>query len=119
MRIPRHPTLIQRQRQGRLKQLAHVKPFVAASLVTLAVRCGRPGCRCADGPGHPSAYLTLKHAAKTVKVYVPKVYLPEVQQWVEEYHDVKQLLRDISELSLGWLRAQARIRRAQRPRASR
>jgi len=116
MRIPSHPTLIRNQRQGRLNQLGRLKPFVAASLVTLEVRCGRPGCRCAEGPGHPSAYLTLKRAAKTVKVYVPKAHLPEVQQWVGEYHKVKRLVREVSELSLGWLRAQARIKRAQRTR---
>lgn len=116
MRFPSHPTLIQRVRQGRLKALGQVQPFVAASLVRIAVRCGRAGCHCARGDGHPSWYLTMKRAGKTVTVYVSQARLAEVRQAVAEYHAVKRLLHEISELTVACWKAQARIKRTQRAR---
>lgn len=115
MQPPRHHTLIERQRQARLKRLADVKPFVAASLVQVQTRCGRAGCHCATGPGHPSFQLTLRGVeGKTKTLYVPKHRVAEVRQWVEEHRRVKRLLREISELSIALLQAEARLRRARR-----
>ena len=116
MRTPSHPTLIRRVRQGRLTQLGRVPPFVAASLVAVAVRCGRSGCHCATGKGHPSWHLTLKRAGKTATLYVSQAQLPEVRQAVEAYQVVKQLLREISDLTVADWRAQARLKRIQRRR---
>jgi hypothetical protein len=116
--LSNHPTLIRRQQQVRLKRLAQAKPFVAASLVHIGVRCGRAGCHCATGPGHPSFYLTLRHEGKTKTVYVPKHQLAEVRQWVEEHRRLKRVLREISELSLALLRAEARVRRDRKRRRS-
>ncbi len=113
MRIPRHPTLIRRVQAGRLKKLRAVRPFVAATLVQIRARCGRPGCHCAAGKGHPRWQLTLKREGQTVAVYVPRAALPEVEGWVHEYQGIKRLVHEISDLSLALLQAQARIRRAQ------
>jgi len=110
------PAAIRRLQEKRLQQLATVKPFVAASLVQINVRCGRAGCHCATGPGHPSHYLTLKRSGKTATVYVPKSQLAEVRQWVREHRRVKALVRAISDLSLEVLQAEARTRRASRYR---
>lgn len=111
--------MIRRQQQSRLKRLAQVKPFVAASLVRIAVRCGRAGCHCATGPGHPSFYLTFRHAGKTRTVYVCKDRVAEVRQWVAEHRQLKRLLGEISALSVALLQAEARVRRAQRRRRPR
>ncbi len=51
MRTPRHPTVIVRMRQSRLGKLSRVGPLVGASLVQVNVRCGKPGCHCAEGEG--------------------------------------------------------------------
>ena len=111
------PAAARRAREAHLQRFRTIGPFVAASLVQISVRCGRRGCHCATGPGHPSHYLTLKRNGKTVTVYVPKSQLAEVQQWVREHRRVKALVREISELSLEVLRAEARARRrASRPR---
>jgi hypothetical protein len=117
MKVPEQPTLILRMRESRLKKLAGRKPFVAASLNEVAVRCGRKGCHCAKGEGHPSQYLTLKQEGKTVTVYVPKHRLAEVREWVKEHRRIKLLLREISDLSLGLLRAEARRRKPLRRRS--
>ena len=116
MRTPRHPTLIVRMRQSRLGKLSDVGPLVGASLVQVNVRCGKPGCHCAEGEGHPSWYLSFSRKGKTVIVYVPKDDLEEVRQWVREHRRVKRLVREISELSVALLKAEARIRCEKRER---
>jgi len=119
MKVPSHPTLILRMRASRLKKLAGPKPFVAASLNEVAVRCGRKGCHCATGEGHRRWHLTLKQEGKTVTFYVPKHRLAEVREWVKEHRRIKFLLREISDLSVGLLRAEAQRRKPLRQRSRR
>lgn len=104
MKIPRHPTLIARFRDARLKQLAPVCPPLAASLVRIARRCGNPRCHCASGEKHVGWYLTLKHRGKTRTVYVPNDLKDEVAQWVEEHRRLKTLLKEITQLNLALIR---------------
>jgi hypothetical protein len=93
MRIPQHPTLIQRMLQARLKKLDATKPVLAASLCAYAYRCGKPSCRCQrGGPLHQGQHLTCKRDGKTRSVYVPKDLLPQVRSWIAEHKRIKQLL---------------------------
>jgi hypothetical protein len=78
-KIPKHPTLIRRHLLARLKDLQPKSPVLAASLVLVQRRCGRSGCHCQKGPGHPTHYLTCKQQGKTRTVYVPQDLLQEVQ----------------------------------------
>ncbi len=112
MRIPSHPTLIQRMLHHRLKQLATPTPILAASFGTYTHRCGRPSCRCHQGgPLHTGQHLTFKDQGKTRSVYVPKDLLPEVRTWLAEHKRVKNLLHEIHQLTLALLRARARFRK--------
>ena len=116
MKLPKNLSLIRRMRDARLRQLPGVEPLVAASLVQAGVRCGKSTCRCASGEKHTAYYLTFKVKATTRTVYVPKDHVEEVRQWVEEHRRVRTLLSEISQLSLGLLSAQARIRRERQSR---
>lgn len=112
MRVPRHPTLILRMLQHRLKKLAPSGPILAASFGTYTHRCGRPCCRChRGGPLHTGQHLTFKEGSKTRSVYVPKDLLPEVRTWLAEHQRLKALLREIHHLSVALLRARARLRK--------
>jgi hypothetical protein len=113
MRVPDHPTLIRRMLDGRLKKLAPRSPILAASLSAYRHRCGRPECRCHHGgPLHAGQHVTCKGPGnKTRSVYVPKDLLPEVQAWIAEHKRVKQLLKEIHQLSLALVRTHARHRR--------
>jgi hypothetical protein len=110
MRIPEHPTLILRMLQHRLKKLSTASPILAASFGTYSHRCGRPACRCHHGgPLHQGQHLTFKENGKTRSVYVPKELLPEVRAWLAEHHRLKQLLKEIHQLTVALLRARARF----------
>jgi hypothetical protein len=43
-----------------LAQLLHEREVIAGSVVSMARRCGKRGCRCAQGEKHVSLYLSIK-----------------------------------------------------------
>jgi Family of unknown function (DUF6788) len=117
MRVPEHPTQIRQMVQGRLKQLVPKGPLLAASLALVQKRCGQPSCHCAGaGPLHTAHHLTLKVNGKTRTVYVPQDLLPEVQTWVAEYHRLKNLMAEISQLTLALVQGHRQERRRKRGR---
>ena len=77
-KIPKHPTLIRRHLLARRKDFHPKSPILAASLVLVYRRGGRPGCSCQKGQGHPTHYVTGKEQGKTRTVYVPQDLLKEV-----------------------------------------
>lgn len=100
MKIPRHPTLIRRHLDSRVRQFVARGPLLAASLVEIARHCGRAGCRCQSGHKHVGHYLTFKADGKTRTVYVPQDLLKEVRSWIQEHQRLKQLGKEISQLSI-------------------
>ena len=116
MNIPKHPTLIRRLRDARVKKLQATGPVLVASLVTIRKQCGRPGCRCQRGEKHPGHYLTYKEKGKTRTVYVPLDLVEEVKGWIEEHRRLKRLTQEISQLAIAQVRTHvtARKRRAGR-----
>jgi hypothetical protein len=113
---PRHPTVIRRSRESRLKQLGEVGEFCTGALMVVNVRCGRESCHCATGEGHPTNYLTTTVGGKKAMRYVRKEDLAEVREWVREYKRVKKLVKEISELTLELMAAEAYVRREQKRR---
>jgi hypothetical protein len=89
MKLPKHPTLLRRMRDARVKQLVPRCPPLAASLGTQ--RGG--GCQ-----------VTLKHRGKTRTVYLPANLKDEVKAWVQEHRRLKRLLKEITALQLELIR---------------
>jgi hypothetical protein len=99
---------------ARLKKLAVTTPILAASLVAVASRCGRPTCRCHHGgPRHAAYHLTFKDKGKSRTAHVPQELLPDVRRWVEQHQRLKLLLKEIHDLSLALVRTHVRHRRRQ------
>jgi hypothetical protein len=102
---------------SRLKQLAAAGPLLAASLSLVRKRCGQPSCRChGDGPLHSAPHLTLKIDGTTRTVYVPQGLLQEVQAWVGEYQRLKNLLAEVSQLTLALVKSHVRERQRKQGR---
>ena len=117
MKIPKHTTLIRRSLQARQNQLQAKGPLLAASLVTIRRTCGNPNCRCARGKKHPGHYLTWKVKSKTHTAYVPVDLLPQVKQWTQEHRRIKQLVRELTQLSLALIRTHVTAKRHRRGRS--
>jgi Family of unknown function (DUF6788) len=117
MRMRDHPTVQRRALDARVKQLQARGPVLAASLVEIGRRCGRPGCRCTRGELHMGHYLTRSVEGKTQTIYVPVDLVDEVRAWVDEYQRLRALIQESTQLALARIRGHvtARKHRAGRP----
>jgi len=96
---------------ARVKALAPRGPVLAASLVRIARRCGRPGCHCATGALHVGYYLTRTVAGKTRTVYVPVELVDEVRGWIGEHRRLKAVTRELTELAVARVSGHVRARK--------
>jgi hypothetical protein len=111
MHIPSHPTRVRQMSDTRINQLKALGPVLGASLVQIAKQCGRSGCHCQRGEKHVGAYLTFKEKGKTRTVYVPLELRKEVAQWIAEHRRIKQIMQELSELSVARVRMHVTTRR--------
>jgi hypothetical protein len=102
--------------EARIRQLKATGPVLGASLVQIAKQCGRAGCHCQSGQKHVGSYLTFKEHGKTRTVYVPMELRKEVGRWLAEHRRLKQLMKELSALTVARVRTHvaARQRRAGR-----
>jgi hypothetical protein len=72
-----HARLVQRMLKSR--------GMVKGSVVTLARRCGKPGCKCNRGEKHKSKYLSISEGGKTRMVYLKPGMEMKVGEAAERY----------------------------------
>ena len=87
----------ERSARSRLAQLLHGHDLIRGSVVSMARRCGKPGCRCEQGHKHVSLYLSVKIEGKRRMVYIPSQLEDEVRRRVEAYREVERLSQVVSE----------------------
>ena len=118
MRIPDHPTQIRAQLRARLTRLGSDQPLLAATLTQLHKRCSRQTCRCrTHGERHTAWQLTYKVQGKTRTVYVPLDLLADVRSWVQEHKRLKNLLQEISQLTLALVKGHVQDRQRKKGRS--
>ena len=88
---------IKRKRDGLIKKLANIGPFVDGSITKVKRRCGNKNCKCyLMGQKHESYYLMYKVKGVTKAVYIPVDLEDEVRQWNENYKKLKRIIANIS-----------------------
>jgi hypothetical protein len=80
--------------------------LIRGSLLEKYKPCGKPNCKCADGPGHgPKYYLSVSHSGRRPEVeYVPGDYAEQVELFLSNFKKAKQLLEEISDINREILR---------------
>ena len=112
MRLPTHPTVLQRMLRHRLKQLATTSPILAASFGTYTHRCGRPSCRCHHGgPEHAACQLAFKDRGRSCSAYVPKDPVQEVRHWLAAPRRLGRPLHQAHRPGTALIRTRVRRRR--------
>ena len=88
---------MKKKRLRKLQELGQDRPLAAGSLNRVERR---------NAQGRTTVYylLTFKEAGKTRSVYVPKDLVKEVRSWIRNHRRVKQLLSEISTLSIAIIR---------------
>src|SRR6201989_2979463 len=86
------------QRQALVRQLRRLEPFILrGSLIERFKRCGKPGCKCGQGPGHgPKYYLSVSQPGTRPQMdYVPVEYAQKVSEYLQNFQQVRQLREQI------------------------
>ena len=93
--------VLQQRQDEILKKMAKVGPFIMATATNVKVRCGNPDCKCAKKKEdrHEQLHLSWTDAQGNGVAYVPVDLHQEVLQWVENYWKVKELMKEMTEIS--------------------
>lgn len=88
------------RRQELLNSMPDPAHVMRGSMITRSIKCGKPNCRCANGEGHKSLYLSSYYNGKTQLDSVPKAYSNKVSQCIKDYEDITALLTELSCINL-------------------
>lgn len=88
----------ERRLRNQAAQLLGGAGLLHGSLVERSRVCGKPGCRCARGPGHRALILTVRSEGRAEQIYVPPHLEATVRRWVEQDRQVRGLLGDLGQL---------------------
>jgi hypothetical protein len=106
-----------KRKQQILKQLNKCMDFLLiGSVVTYHHKCCKT-CRCNKGKGHLGHYLSANINGKTKNLYLNKEVVDQARLMAQSYSEVKQLLKELSEVNYQILREKnpgARRRQASR-----
>ncbi len=97
---------LRRRRKQLLRKLPPLESILRGSLIERYKRCGKPGCKCANGPGHgPKYYLSVSYPGRSPQMdYVPQADHAEISERVANYHRVREILEEICEINRELLR---------------
>jgi hypothetical protein len=96
---------IEAKRQRLLKSLPPLDQILRASLFKRRLRCGKPGCHCARGEGHPATYLGVTFpGGKTSQITLPKELVPVAREWIRNYQKLWKFIEGVSEINRELLR---------------
>jgi hypothetical protein len=97
---------LRRRRRELLHKLPPLDAILRGSLIERYKRCGKPGCKCAEGPGHgPKYYLSVSFPGERPQMdYVPQEDLPTARALVENFHQVRTALEEVCSINRELLR---------------
>src|SRR5216684_3063104 len=92
---------LRKRRRALLRQLPPLKAILRGSLIERYKRSGKPGCKCADGPGHgPNYYLSVSYPGLRPQMdYLPQESYAQASEFLANYHRARQILEEICELN--------------------
>ena len=99
-------SVLRRRRKQLLRKLPPLEAVLRGSLIERYKRCGKPGCKCALGPGHgPKYYLSVSQPGGAPQMdYVPQAAHDEVSERLANYHRIRAILEQICEINRELLR---------------
>jgi hypothetical protein len=83
-----------RRLSDELRQLINLsfsdKPVIKGSVYELKRKCGKPGCKCAQGELHSRMVVSASEKGKTILRVIPHGFLVEVQSKVGRYQQLRR-----------------------------
>lgn len=91
-----------RSRRARLlRTLPSMEHLLRGSLIERYLRCGKPGCKCAQGQGHgPKYYLSVSFTGHRPQMdYVRQGDYEHVSQYLSNYQQLRSAIEEICEIN--------------------
>ncbi|HUV96551.1 MAG TPA: DUF6788 family protein [Acidobacteriaceae bacterium] len=97
---------LRKRRNALVRRLPPLKSILRGSLIERYKRCGKPGCKCADGPGHgPKYYLSISYPGQRPQMdYVPQEAYGQTVEFLANYRRSREILETICEMNRELLR---------------
>ena len=97
---------LRKRRKALLRQLPPLQAILRGSLIERYKRCGKPGCKWAEGPGHgPKYYLSVSYPGLRPQMdYVPQEAYAQTAEFLANYHRAREILETICEINRELLR---------------
>jgi len=67
------------------------RPVMKGTVYELRRRCGKPGCKCAQGELHARMVISASEKGKTQLRVIPRGFLVEAQQKVGRYQELRRI----------------------------
>ena len=80
------------------------KPVIKGSVYELKRKCGKPGCKCAQGELHSRMVVSASEKGKTRLRVIPRGFLVEVQIKVRRYQELRGARAQVVEVQKKLLR---------------
>ena len=108
---------LERKRDGLIKGLAGIGPFVDGSIAKVKRRCGNKNCKCyLKGEKHESYYLMYKVAGVTKAVYIPVGLEDTVREWNDNYKRLKDTVAEVTRIDKEIIRRHVKEKRLKKGR---
>src|SRR5258705_10338413 len=100
------PIGLRKRRTALVRQLPPLQEILRGSLLERYKRCGKSGCKCAEGPGPgPKYYLSVSHPGLRPQMdYVPQDSYAQTAELLANYHRTREILEEICEINRELLR---------------
>ena len=90
---------LQQRRKRLLEECLRNKELVVGTVSELRARCGKPGCRCASGPGHPQMRLLYAEAGRRRCKLIRKADEERIRAAGQRYRQLRSDLRELAALN--------------------
>jgi hypothetical protein len=107
------------RRRRILAKLPPLEGVLRGSVIVRWLRCGKPGCHCAEGEGHRATYLSVTHAGgRTEQISLPAELVPLAERGVAAYRAWWAAVEKLSAINRDRIRQQRRQQAVLRKRAA-
>ena len=95
---------LEQQRDALLAELRGLGNLMRGTIGMVGVKCGRPGCSCAQGQKHRKVHLSVNLRGRTRSCYLGHEREALVAPLIAEYERAWRLINDLTTVNLALLR---------------
>lgn len=84
--------------KGLIEPFFSDRPVIKGTVYELKRKCGKPGCKCAQGELHSRMVVSASEGGKTRLQVIPQGFLSEVQTKVRHYQELRRVRARLGEI---------------------